>query len=143
MSSSSPTAPSIIDIGSPAWCWSQLGLAGEGILSYESSQGRLSLAVLYEVADRRITICLAPFNTAGWSAAGGAAQLEVAGVTADDLKWVVRVTGTGERSGERGLAYSRYAHPSNPASAGPEATDGLVLVAPRIRGFYETSVTSG
>jgi hypothetical protein len=142
MSFASPAAPHIIDIGSPGWCWTQLGQDGEGILSYESSQGRVNLAVPYAVVDRQIAISLASFNTAGWSAAGSSAQLEVSGVTGDDLRWVVRATGTGERSGQRGLAHSRRVHPSNPAGANLASPDRLILLAPRVRGFYETSITS-
>jgi len=145
MSSSSPTSVPIIDIAGPGWCWSQLGAAGEGILSYQDARGRTSLAVPYTVTDQQIAIPLAAFNETGWRAAGTDTQLEVTGLTDDDLRWVVRVTGTAERGHlpePSGAAHSRRVHPAN--GAGPrsgEPWDRLHLREPRVRGFYETSLS--
>jgi hypothetical protein len=144
MSSSSQRSLQIIDIGAPGWCWSQLGAGGEGILSYQAPRGRISLAVPYAVTDRRISIALASFNETGWRAAGADTQLEVSGLTPDDLRWVVRATGLAERvdlSGRSGLAYARRVHPANRAGSGSVgSSDRLFLRTPRVRGFYETSL---
>jgi hypothetical protein len=130
----------VIDIGAPGWCWSRLGLGGEGILSYETARGRLSLAVPYVVIGRRISIALASFNVTGWRAAGSDTRLEVSGTTPDGLRWVVRVTGRadpGDRSGPTGAAYSRQVHPSNGVGhTSAVRPDRLFLREPRVRGFH-------
>lgn len=143
MSTSSPMSFQIIDLGASSWCWTQLGAGGEGILTFEAPRGRMSLAVLYAVTDRRITIPLASPDAAGWRAAGAETCLEVRGVTADDVRWVVRATGTAEqanRSGPFGLTRCRQLHPANGRSSSAGSSDRLHLRKPRVRGFYETSV---
>lgn len=146
MSLTSATAIHVIDVGTAGWCWSRLGPGGEGILSYEASRGRRSLAVPYTVSGQEIAIPLAPFNDAGWLAVGTEAQLEVTGVTPDDLRWVVRVTASAERANpatSAGLAQSRRMHPSTSAGHGAVVgSDRLALRTPRVRGFYETPVGS-
>ena len=146
MSSSSPAslAPSqVIDIGTTSWCWSQLGLGGEGILSYPGARGRASLAVPYVVVDHQISISLAPFNHTGWLAEGTDTRLEVTGRTPDDQRWVVRATGQakrGDRSGPAGDAHARRVHPSSGVGYDTAVrSDRLFLQDPRVRGFSETS----
>ncbi|WP_375431852.1 hypothetical protein [uncultured Friedmanniella sp.] len=133
----------VIDIGAPGWCWSRLGTTGEGILSYDGPRGRQSLAVPYTVTGRQIAIPLASFNDAGWLAAGNETRLEVSSRPGTQ-RWVVRATGMAERDPAEPdrLAYSRYVHPANnPGSNSAALSRRLVLVAPRVRGFYETTVT--
>jgi hypothetical protein len=138
----SPAARSIIAIGSPDWCWTRLGAAGDGILSCASWTSPLSLPVPYVVIDRLVTVSLAWFNHAGWSAAGLTARLEVSGITSAGLRWMVRATGTADQTGPRGLEYARRAHPSNQSDESPPGAAGLVLLTPRVQGCYETSVAA-
>jgi hypothetical protein len=142
----SAAAQLVIDIGAPSWCWSHLGAAGEGILSYQSPRGRSSLAVPYTVTGQQISMPLACFNSAGWSAAGAEVCLEISGLTPDGLRWVVRASGVAERDDQTwspGLAYARRVHPAAKNDRTPTtAMDQLVLAAPRIRGFYETPLTT-
>jgi hypothetical protein len=143
MSTSFPMSFQIIDMGASSWCWTQLGAGGEGMLSFEDQRGRLSLAVLYAVTDAQISIPLASPDAVGWRAAGAETCLEVRGVTSDDVRWVVRATGTAEqadRSGSLGLARCRQLHPSNGRSSSAASSDRLHLRKPRVRGFYRTSV---
>jgi hypothetical protein len=138
----STAARSVIAIGSPDWCWSQLGAAGDGVLSCASWRGPLSLPVPYAVTDRLVSVSLAWFNDAGWSAAGVTTRLEVSGVSSEGLRWMVRATGTADHSQPRGLAYSRRAHPSNQPDDSPAEAAGLVLLSPRVQGCYETSLAT-
>jgi hypothetical protein len=131
----------IIDMGAPSWCWAQLGLEGEGILSYQASRGRTSLAVPYAVTDGRITIPLAGFNEAGWRASGTDTCLEVSGRTRDDRRWVVRATGTADRvepDASAALAHARRVHPANRSGSAGSPWERLYLREPRVRGYYET-----
>ena len=141
MSSPSQTSSRIIDIGASEWCWSQLGAGGEGILTFKAARGRSSLAVPYAVTGRQISIQLAAFNETGWRAAGVDAQLAVSGLTADDMRWVVRATGLAERARPSALEHSQQVHPANPVGSGSAvSSDWLRLRTPHVRGFYETSI---
>ena len=134
-----------IDMEAPSWCWSHLGTGGEGILSYETSRGRRSLAVPYAVSGRQITIPLGWFNQTGWRAAGSDTRLEVSGRTPDDLRWVVRATGTAERmdsSDQSGLGQPLRIHPANGIGSGAaQPPNQLSLKTPRMRGFCETTLS--
>jgi hypothetical protein len=139
-----PTGDRIIDIGPPEWCWGHLHDADEGILSYQTSRGRIGLAVPYTLADRQIIIPVAPFNDTAWLAAGGEATLEVNGSHGNGLRWVVRATGPVRRAGSMSPTSQDLAHRSHPAN-GPDRrpkapSDRLVLPSARVRGFYETSL---
>ena len=114
----------IIDICPPGWCWSRLAEAEEGILSYATPLGRVTLAVPYAVSNQQLAISIAPSNTTMWSPADGEATLEVIGVAAENQRWLVRATGTPQRAGR----------PNAPGS------DWLILPPARLRGFYETSL---
>ena len=112
----------IIDICPPGWCWSRLAEADQGILSNATRHGRATLPVPYAIKHQQIAIPLAPVTSAIWSAAQGEATLGVIGDAAEDRRWLVRVTGSVQRSGQ-------------PNAPGPE---WLVLTSVRLRGFYET-----
>jgi hypothetical protein len=141
-----PAAQHVIDIGSPDWCWRCLGTRGEGSLSFEAWRGRISLEVPYVVTGGQIRIPVPSFNAPGWRAAGVEARLEVTGLTPDHLRWVVRVTGIVEQAelvGPSQLAFSRRMHPANGVTAQPAGTTAqLVLLAPRVRGFYVTGLAT-
>ncbi len=133
----------VIDIGTPSWCWSQLTLGGEGIISCPGGWGRLSVAVPYTVVGHQISIFVASFNELSWGAAGADIRLEVSGRTADDQRWVVRATAKAERGDHLlrfGDAHARRMHPSNDAVHDPVPSERLYLQEPRVRGFYETLV---
>lgn len=134
----------VIDIGTPDWCWTQLATVSEGLLTYRSPRGRLSLVVPYTVAEDQIMIPMAPFNEPGWLAAGGEVTLEVMGAHDADLRWVVRASTVAVRmpTATRTGGTLRPWHPSDGFRPGSEQLDGLLLPAPRVRGFYQTSIHS-
>jgi hypothetical protein len=138
------TGDRIIDIGPPEWCWSHLSDADEGLLSYQTSRGPITLAVLYTIADQQITIPVAPFNDTAWLATGRDATLEVTGHGDDGLRWVVRATGPVKRTESMSPTrqeISRLSHPANgPNWRATASSDQLVLPSARVRGFYETSL---
>ncbi len=143
MTTPSTTSESVIDLGTPVWCWAHLRAGVEGILSYSGLRGRASLAVPYAVADREIAISLASFNETGLLAAGGTVTLEVSGIGAGGLRWVVRATGEASRA-----ALPSPTDPSSLSRSHPAHGEGwvddfhdvrLLMTRFRLRGFYESS----
>ena len=133
----------IIDIGPPEWCWGHLRGADEGILSYQTSRGRIALVVPYTIAGQQITIPVAPFNDTAWLAAGGEATLEVTGIDDAGQRWVVRASGLVQAGSLRPTDqnFARRCHPANgPGWRSQAVSDRLVLPSARVRGFYETSL---
>jgi hypothetical protein len=129
--------------GGLRWCWSRLATAHEGTLSFEMRHGLINLPVPFAVHERRIIIALAPVNTTGWQAAGGAAALVVTGIDHRDLHWEVRASGHATRARaddhDARLLASSQDRPRLALDASPHQ---LVLTSVDVRGRYATSPSS-
>lgn len=144
MTTASHVDPRLIEVGPSHWCWTRLGSADEGILSFWMPRGRVTLAVPYSVADTiadgpEIIIGLAPINTTGWQAVDQQVALEITGADHENLRWLVRATGIAHRAApdepEPSLGESTVAR----RWLTPTVPPGQLLVSsPRVHGFYET-----
>jgi hypothetical protein len=134
------------DMEAFSWCWSHLGSGGEGILSYDTSQGRLSFTVPYIVASRQITIPLTSFDETVWQSDSAQTSLEVSGRTSNDLRWVIRVTGTAERGEPTNMPglglLDRVPRVGHVCSDRVDLSDRLHLRTHRVRGFFKASAAA-